>query len=158
MVLLGIIAAGCDISGEDPNSVTTSSDFTQPVPTEGQPIPGESSGGETRPSTETTVTQADPPAAPAVLDETAGGAYALTGDQRVVIRLANSWVWNGPEVTGDAVEVVPVQYRVDPGYTEWEIRPIKSGVTSLTWHGTPNCEQAANCSARSVTFTFSVTR
>jgi len=51
-------------------------------------------------------------------------------------------MWSPPEREGNSVELTQRQFAQDPGYSEWEIRPVASGTTVLRSTGSLACHQA----------------
>ena len=59
-----------------------------------------------------------------------------------LLRLGDGWIWSQPEREGSSVELYQRQFVRDPGYAEWEIRPVSSGRTVIRSTGSLACHQA----------------
>jgi len=60
----------------------------------------------------------------------------------LVITQDDSWLWSQPELEGSSVELAQRQFVQDPGYAEWEIRPVAEGTTVIRSTGSLTCHQA----------------
>src|SRR5215203_1642984 len=75
-----------------------------------------------------------------VIDQADSGKRIVVPPRRpALLRLSNRWLWSSPAVKGSAVRLVRVDYKRDPGFTEWEIRRRRPGTARVTSAGTPNC-------------------
>jgi hypothetical protein len=73
-----------------------------------------------------------------------GKEFTLHRGSEAKLRLSGRWTWTTPKVTGSGVvRLVHVDYFVDPGYSEWEIRVRRAGVATITARGVPTCEPCA---------------
>ena len=134
MVVLAIFVAGCGSDEARPSSTAPSND--PPV---------------------STTTEAPPGTAPEMLTEDDDGAtVSLEPGAELPVRLGNDWVWDLPQVTGTAIELVPVDYAQDPGFTEWMVETRDAGISNVSIFGEPNCGDAAACAERIVVFRFEV--
>lgn len=89
----------------------------------------------------TTITQAD-----------SGKTFTLHGDSCAVLQLTNSLNWTEPQVSGTAVQLVPVTFAQDPGYREWDIARVAPGEATITSTGSPICTPGQVCPAFVVLF------
>ncbi|MPZ87150.1 MAG: hypothetical protein GEU81_03555 [Nitriliruptorales bacterium] len=98
-----------------------------------------------------------PDPAPDVITEADDGStFALRRGDARALRLSNDSLWDLPEVSGGAVELVPVDYLVDPGYTEWQVDAVAAGTAEVAVAGSASCGDAAACPPRTVTLRFQV--
>jgi hypothetical protein len=91
-----------------------------------------------------------------ITEEDAGSTVSLAMGQPVSVRLDSDWAWDVTNVTGTAIELVKVDYAVDPGFFEWEIQPREAGDATVEFHGSPNCADLAACPERDAEFEFVV--
>ncbi|GAA4893035.1 hypothetical protein ACFPM3_16875 [Streptomyces coeruleoprunus] len=71
--------------------------------------------------------------APRVLTEAdTGSTVTLAPGDRTQLRLTARHRWEGPAVTGDAVELVPVLFETDPGYAAWDLHAVRTGRAVVT--------------------------
>lgn len=59
-----------------------------------------------------------------------------------LLRLGDGWLWSQPEREGSSVELSQRQFVRDPGYAEWEIRPVDTGTTVIRSTGSLECHSA----------------
>jgi hypothetical protein len=85
-----------------------------------------------------------------------GATFELGVDATVSLQLDSAWAWDDPRLDGPAVEFVPVDYALDPGFREWTVSGVEPGRVDVAITGDPNCTDAAECPAREVSFTFVV--
>lgn len=85
-------------------------------------------------STRGPITQAD-----------SGKSFRVPRGGEATLRLSNRWRWSDPRASGDAIELTPVEYFVDPGFREWSIAARARGTVTIRAAGEPNC---ASCTAR----------
>jgi len=71
-----------------------------------------------------------------------------------VLRLGGGFYnWSQPELEGSSIELAQRQFVRDPGYSEWEIRPVSAGTTVIRSSGDPKCREASPpCGAPSQLF------
>ena len=91
-----------------------------------------------------------------VTEDDDGGRVVLDVGTEVPWRLSSDWDWDQPSVDGSAVEIVPVDYLVDPGYREWLIVGSAPGTAELTVTGSGACGDSGQCPDRTVTLTVDV--
>lgn len=68
-----------------------------------------------------------------------GKTFHLAKGESATLRLSNRWRWSMPRVSTNAVELVPVEYFVDPGFREWTIEARARGRATIRSAGKPNC-------------------
>lgn len=85
-----------------------------------------------------------------------GGRIALEVGSEVPWRLSSDWDWEQPTVEGGSIELVPVDYLVDPGYREWLIVGTAAGAAELSVEGAGACGDPERCPDRVVTLTVDV--
>jgi hypothetical protein len=87
-----------------------------------------------------------PQQSPQVITEADSGAsYALPMGGETSLRLSSDWVWEEPVVDGDAVQLAPVNYIQDPGFTEWLVTAVAAGEATITSSGTAACAGQDGC-------------
>lgn len=82
----------------------------------------------------------------------AGRCLKLVVGRTAELRLRGDYRWTAPQSSGDAVELIPVAFLRDPGYSAWEVRAMRSGTSAISASGTcvaPVCPKS--------TLAFSVT-
>jgi hypothetical protein len=97
----------------------------------------EGATGETGPS---------PRAAPPTITEAdSGESFSLPRDSQTSLRLSGEYLWSEPKVRGDAVQLTPVNYFQDPGFSEWSVLAVRPGTATIAAQGTPACAGEAGC-------------
>jgi hypothetical protein len=83
---------------------------------------------------------------------------SLAVGESVSIRLGGPWLWRGPIVDGDAVIVAPVDFLIDPGYSQWAVQAVRAGRATVRINGEVDCPPGAMCIVGPKTFvlTFDV--
>ncbi|MFD7445052.1 protease inhibitor I42 family protein [Streptomyces sp. NPDC059909] len=118
--VLGVAAAACT------NEPTPSSTSALPTPVSTTPPPTAVPPTTLAPSPSDSPSSATPP--PTVLTEADSGlTVTLAVGATVPLRLDSRLQWETPTVDGPGVTLVPVAYKSDPGYREWEIRAERPG-------------------------------
>jgi hypothetical protein len=56
--------------------------------------------------------------------------------------LSHDYTWDEPSVDGEGLEIAPVDYLVDPGFSEWRISATRPGTAVVTAAGAPACTDA----------------
>jgi hypothetical protein len=81
-----------------------------------------------------------PPPAPAIVTQAQSGrTYRLARGGEVALRLSGRWGWAEPDPSVPGVELTPVMYFRDPGYSEWLFEPTVRGRVTIRSVGTPGC-------------------
>ena len=70
---------------------------------------------------------------------------SLAVGESVSVQLGGPWLWQEPAVDGGAIDVVQVNFLVDPGYSEWAVRGQRAGQATLQIDGEANCPAGAVC-------------
>jgi hypothetical protein len=80
-------------------------------------------------------------AAPRVLITPAqtGKTFHLAEGGTATLRLSGRWSWTQPRVGSRAVELTPVAFFRDPGYSEWVVHARSAGRATIRSLGTPSC-------------------
>jgi len=68
-----------------------------------------------------------------------GKVFRVEKGESLTLRLSHRWRWSEPDVSSAAVELTPVEYFVDPGFSEWTIDAHKVGRATIRAVGPPNC-------------------
>ena len=80
---------------------------------------------------------------PPITQRSTGKTFRLAKGGTATLRLSNRWRWSTPRASTKAIELVPVEYFVDPGFREWTIEAHARGTASIRSLGTPNCSGCA---------------
>lgn len=108
-----------------PSGTASTAATTSPTSKEPESTP---SGSSTRSSGHRVLTLAD-----------SGKTVSLAIGESVSVRLGGPWLWRGPVVDGGAIDVVQVNFLVDPGYSEWSVRGARTGRATLQIYGEAYC-------------------
>lgn len=151
--------------GSPPPDATEASSTPRPIPSRtarAAPSPGSSvaatAGQASASPAATTKPGGPPPASPRpsptpqptpsgpllITEEDSGETFEIDRDTTdAVLRLGGGFYnWSQPELEGSSIELVQRQFVRDPGYGEWEIRPVSSGTTMIRSSGDPKCREA----------------
>ena len=97
-----------------------------------------------------------PPSAPAVVTQAQSGkTYRLARGLDVALRLSGRWGWTAPRASGPGLELTPVEYFRDPGFSEWRVVATARGIYTIRSRGTPGCV-GCGLGGRSFVVTFRV--
>jgi hypothetical protein len=80
---------------------------------------------------------------PPITQQSTGKTFQLAKGTTATLRLANRWRWSTPRASTKAVDLVPVEYFVNPGFREWTIEAHARGRATIRSFGTPNCTGCA---------------
>ena len=110
--------------------------------------PGSTTGEDAAPPPETggAITAAD-----------TGETFTLLPGDETSLRLSSEYSWEEPEVDGEAVELSPVEYLQDPGFSEWVVRGTRPGTATISSLGTPACEGEHGCPDEPARFHVTIT-
>jgi hypothetical protein len=97
----------------------------------------------------------EPPDAITAADS--GETYTLAPGDETSLRLSGEYEWDEPAVSGDAVELSPVDYFQDPGFSEWLVRAARSGSATISSAGTPVCAGQHGCPDEPISFRVTIT-
>jgi len=76
---------------------------------------------------------------PPITQAASGKTFHLTKGATATLRLSHRWQWSDPVASSKAIDLTPVSYYVDPGFSEWTIDARKPGRVTIHATGTPNC-------------------
>jgi hypothetical protein len=97
----------------------------------------------------------EPPDAITAADS--GETYTLVRGAETSLRLSGEYEWDEPAVSGDAVELSPVDYLQDPGFSEWLVRAVRPGSATISSAGTPACAGQHGCPDEPIRFRVTIT-
>jgi hypothetical protein len=99
-----------------------------------------------------------PDTAPDVINAAdSGRTFELAMGAETSLRLSSEYSWEEPQLSGDAVELSPVDYLQDPGFTEWLMRGVRPGDATISSEGTPACAGQHGCPDEPITFRVTIT-
>jgi hypothetical protein len=76
---------------------------------------------------------------PPITQRSTGKTFRIAKGGSATLRLSNRWHWSTPRTSTKAVELVPVEYLIDPGFREWLIEARARGRATIRSLGRPNC-------------------
>jgi hypothetical protein len=85
-----------------------------------------------------------------------GRTFTLALGAETSLRLSSEYSWEEPGLSGDAVELSPVDYLQDPGFIEWLVRAVRPGTAAVSSEGTPACAGQHGCPDEPVTFRVTI--
>jgi predicted secreted protein len=85
------------------------------------------------------------PAVTVLTEADSGRTIDMRIGEEVLLRLSHNHTWSEPNADGQGVELAPVDYLVDPGFTEWRISATGAGTAVVTTSGTPECGESLPC-------------
>jgi predicted secreted protein len=119
---------------------------------------GDEAPGPAEEPSPSTSEPAPPRQSPQVLTEVDSGAtIALPTGGETSLRLSSDWVWSEPVVDGDAVQLAPVNYLQDPGFSEWVVTAVGPGEATITSSGTAACAGQDGCAVGPQDFQVRIT-
>jgi hypothetical protein len=122
----------------------------------GEDAPREEGRAETAPPRETA--PLPPSEAPrTITDAESGGSFTLAQHSETSLRLSGDYLWSEPAVRGDAVQLAPVDYFQDPGFSEWLVLAVRPGRATIGASGTPVCAGQEGCSDTPLRFEVTIT-
>lgn len=68
-----------------------------------------------------------------------GERFVVSRRAHPLLRLTSEYLWEEPRAGEDSVELVRVDYFQDPGFFEWELRPVGPGTTVIIATGRRDC-------------------
>jgi hypothetical protein len=78
-----------------------------------------------------------PPPAPAIVTQAQSGrTYRLASGREVSLRLSGRWAWTEPRASARGLELTPVEYFRDPGFSEWRVAATGRGTYTICSVGT----------------------
>ncbi|HXN05020.1 MAG TPA: hypothetical protein VN895_09335 [Candidatus Acidoferrum sp.] len=90
---------------------------------------------------------------PVVTEIDGGRCLKLVVGRTAELRLTGTYRWNTPQFSGNAVEVIPIAFLRDPGYSAWEVRAMRSGTLAISASGT--CV-ATDCATPTLAFSVTI--
>jgi hypothetical protein len=84
-------------------------------------------------------------------------SFTLAPGDETSLRLSSAYVWSEPEVSGGAVELSPVDYFQDPGFSEWLVRAAAPGTATISSLGEPACAGQQGCPDEPLRFQVTIT-
>jgi len=66
-----------------------------------------------------------------------GRTFRLAKGGTATLRLPGGWSWTEPTASSRAVELTPVEFFVDPGYSEWKLDARARGTVTIRSVGRP---------------------
>jgi hypothetical protein len=88
-----------------------------------------------------------------ITQDDSGKTFRLARGADVTFRLSNRWIWSTPRSSTKAIDLVPVEYLIDPGFREWRVEGRARGRAIVRAYGKPNCDACTRAARRlSVTF------
>jgi hypothetical protein len=99
-----------------------------------------------------------PRAAPRTITEAdSGESFTLSRGSETSLRLSGEYAWSEPTVRGDAVQLAPVNYFQDPGFSEWTVLAVRPGTAAIAAKGTPACAGEEGCRDEPLRFEIEIT-
>ena len=68
-----------------------------------------------------------------------GKTIHLAKGRQATLRLPGRWQWTQPRVSSRAVELTPIAFFRDPGYSEWVVTAKTRGKATIRARGAPAC-------------------
>ena len=84
-----------------------------------------------------------------------GKTFRLGRASTATLRLSTRWLWSTPRPSSRAIVLTPVEYLIDPGFSEWRIDARARGTATVRAYGRPNCD-ACTLAARRFRITIVV--
>jgi hypothetical protein len=78
-------------------------------------------------------------ATPPITQADSGRTFRLHLGRSETLRLSSAWVWSPPRPGSRAVELTPIMYFRDPGFTAWNVRARAPGTATISSVGKPAC-------------------
>jgi hypothetical protein len=93
----------------------------------------------------------------AITANDSGETFTLAPGAETSLRLSSEYVWEEPALDGDAVELSPVDYIQDPGFSEWLVRGARPGTVTISSLCEPACDGEHGCPDEAVRFQVTIT-
>jgi hypothetical protein len=97
------------------------------------------------------------PAPQTITEVDSGDSFTLGLGSETRLRLSGKYEWSEPTVRGDAVELAPVDYFQDPGFSEWTVLGARAGTETIAARGTPACAGQERCADEPLRFRVEIT-
>jgi hypothetical protein len=79
------------------------------------------------------------PLEPPITQAQSGKTFRLAKGDRATLRLSGRWGWSEPKVSSRAIELTPILFFRDPGYSEWQVTARARGKATIRSFGKPGC-------------------
>jgi hypothetical protein len=79
------------------------------------------------------------PLRPPITQAQSGKTFRLGVGETARLRLSGNWSWTQPRASSKAIQLTPVDYFADPGFSEWIVGAHASGAFTITSTGKPGC-------------------
>jgi hypothetical protein len=86
-----------------------------------------------------------------------GRSFTLAAGDETSLRLSSGYVWSEPEVSGSSVELSPVDYFQDPGFSGWLVHAAAPGTATISSLGEPACAGQHGCPDEPLRFRVTIT-
>jgi hypothetical protein len=86
-----------------------------------------------------------------------GRSFTLAPGDETSLRLSSEYVWSEPSVSGGALQLSPVDYFQDPGFSEWLVRAAAPGTATISSLGEPACAGQHGCPDEPLRFRVTIT-
>jgi len=90
---------------------------------------------------------------PLITPAQTGKTFRIAKGKTATLRLSSKWAWTEPRVSSKAVDLTPVEFFVDPGYSEWVVTARARGKATIRATGIPQC---AHCGLGAQTPRFTI--
>ncbi len=87
-----------------------------------------------------------------ITEKDSGKSFSINKTTNAYLRLSNQFIWSKLELSTKSIQLVSVNYLLDPGFSEWVIQAIEVGKTIIRSSGAPNCSTPTRCSGESINF------
>jgi predicted secreted protein len=93
----------------------------------------------------------------AITEADAGRSLTLAEGAETSLQLSSEYVWTDPVLEGAAVELSPVDYLQDPGFSEWLVHAVGPGTATISSLGEPACAGEDGCPDEPLRFQVTIT-
>jgi hypothetical protein len=76
---------------------------------------------------------------PLITQAQSGKTFRLAIGGTAALRLSGRWSWTQPRATSKSIQLTPVEYFADPGFSEWIVAAHARGTFTITSTGKPGC-------------------
>lgn len=76
---------------------------------------------------------------PLITQASSGKSFRLAHGATATLRLGGRWTWAQPRLGSKSIELTPIEFFVDPGYSEWVVTARRRGTATIRAAGTPKC-------------------
>ena len=85
-----------------------------------------------------------------------GKTFRLAKGGTATLRLSSRWAWTEPRVSSRAIDLTPVAFFVDPGYSEWVVKARDARERRRSAPTAARRAPTAACAAKSLRVTIVV--